>query len=115
AKIAAFDHRTVGESDVLAWHQTIGDLDPLDALDAVAAHYQHETCWLMPAHIRAYAEDAAKRRAAAERRRLLAEAGWPDSTGTTAYGPDVRDRKAEIDAALRDLAERKAITTGEQS
>lgn len=110
AKAAAFDRRTVGEADVLAWHQAIGGLEALDALDAVAAHYQHETRWLMPADIRSHAEAAAKRRAAAERRRLLTDAGWPETTGTTAYPPDTRDRKAELDAALRRLANRKAIT-----
>lgn len=111
AKAAAFDGRTVGESDILAWHQAIGDLDAIDALDAVTAHYQRETRWLMPADVRTLAEAQAKRRAAAERRQLLAEAGWPDTTGTTAYAPAARDRKAELDTALRRLANQKAITT----
>lgn len=111
AKAAAFDRRTVGESDILAWHQAISDLDPLDALDAVTAHYQHETRWLMPADVRGHAEEASKRRAASKRQRLLGDAGWPDTTGTTAYGPATRDRKAQLDTALRKLANRKAITT----
>lgn len=109
AKAAAFDRRTVGDADVLAWHQAIGDLDALDALDAVAAHYQRESRWLMPADVRQHAEAAAKRRAATERRKLLTAAGYPETTGTAAHSPDARDRKAELNAALRRIANQKSI------
>jgi hypothetical protein len=93
AKCAAFDRRTVGDTDVLAWHQAIGDLDVLDALDAVTAHYQQETRWLMPSDVRAHAEAAAKRRAYLKRRRWLTEQGYPPSQGTTAYGPPPSQRR----------------------
>lgn len=39
AKAAAFDQRTVGVSDVLAWHEAIGELDFADALAAVTRFY----------------------------------------------------------------------------
>ena len=35
---AAFDRRTTGESDVMAWHATIGDLDFADSRAAVIGH-----------------------------------------------------------------------------
>ena len=114
-KISAYDRRTIGEADVAAWHEVLGDLEAGDCLAAVAAYYTTETRWLMPADVRAYAEAAAKRRKAAARRQLLRDAGWPDSEGTTAVGPPTRDRSAEIDASLRRLAAQKAIASGTRS
>lgn len=49
---AAFDRRTVGKADVLAWHGVLGHLDYGAARDAVAGHYATETRWIMPADIR---------------------------------------------------------------
>ncbi|MBP2704450.1 hypothetical protein JOL79_11555 [Microbispora sp. RL4-1S] len=49
---AAFDRRTVGEADVIAWMAAVGDLDFADAQAAVVAHYTATTDWLMPAHVR---------------------------------------------------------------
>lgn len=68
AKIASYDRRTVGDTDILAWHEALNDLDARDALDAVTAHYRAETRWLMPADIRHHAETAANRRLQANRR-----------------------------------------------
>lgn len=52
AKAAAYDLRTVGEADVLAWHEVLSTVDFTDALTAVARHYADHTERLMPAHIR---------------------------------------------------------------
>lgn len=52
AKAAAFDQRTVGEADVLAWHETVSDLDVDDALAAVSRWYRDRSDRLMPAHLR---------------------------------------------------------------
>ena len=49
---AAFDRRTVGEADAIAWHAAIGDLRFEDCRTAVVAHYTETTDWLMPAHVR---------------------------------------------------------------
>lgn len=49
---AGRDQRTVGEADVLAWHEDIGDLDFNDAREAVSMHYRESTDRVMPAHIR---------------------------------------------------------------
>lgn len=52
AVVAAYDRRTVGESDVLAWSAALTDL-PLDPCKrAVIEYYSRETTWLMPAHLR---------------------------------------------------------------
>lgn len=49
---SSFDRRTIGESDVLAWHEAIGDLDFADVKSAIVGHYRDSTEWLMPATIR---------------------------------------------------------------
>jgi hypothetical protein len=46
---AAFDRRTIGKADVLAWHAVLGDIDPDEARNAVTAHYRDQTRWIMPA------------------------------------------------------------------
>lgn len=52
AKAAAFDQRTVGEADIMAWHEVIADLDAEDALSAVSRWYRDSTDRLMPATLR---------------------------------------------------------------
>lgn len=49
---AAYDRRTIGKTDAVAWHAVVGDL-PFDlAQQAVFAHYGESTDWIMPAHVR---------------------------------------------------------------
>lgn len=50
---AAYDNRTLGDADVLAWAQVLGDLPYTDAQNAVTAHYATETRRIMPADVRA--------------------------------------------------------------
>ncbi|MEV6073985.1 hypothetical protein AB0L80_02540 [Streptomyces sp. NPDC052069] len=59
---AAFDRRTVGESDARAWAAALNAM-PLDAdaREAVARHYADTDAWLTPAHVR---QQRAKIRAA---------------------------------------------------
>lgn len=52
AACAARDSRTIGDADVLAWHEDLGDLEYADALQAVSLHYREATERIMPAHIR---------------------------------------------------------------
>jgi len=50
---AAFDNRTVGDAEILAWLDAIGDLPFDDARAAVAAHYGADpNSRLMPGHVR---------------------------------------------------------------
>lgn len=50
--IAARDQRTIGETDVLAWHEDLGDLPFEDTRAAVSRHFRESTDRIMPAHIR---------------------------------------------------------------
>lgn len=56
AKAAGFDNRTVGDANILAWHEVLGDLDVRDCLRAITLHHSDSTEYLMPAHIRRIAE-----------------------------------------------------------
>lgn len=56
-KAAAYDRRTIGEADVAAWHEAIGDLDLEPALAAVTRHYRDTAEWLMPADVRRHAAE----------------------------------------------------------
>lgn len=49
---AAFDQRTVGEGDAMAWHAVLGDLIFADAKQAVIGHYTDTRERVMPADIR---------------------------------------------------------------
>jgi hypothetical protein len=49
---AARDRRTIGQADVAAWFEDLGDLNYADAREALGDHFRESTDWLMPAHIR---------------------------------------------------------------
>lgn len=102
AKAAAFDQRTVGEADILAWYDAIGDLDPTDALEAVSRHYRESTDRLMPAHIRRIAAQLVRERHRIEREqrdRLAIEA-------TASAAVPTQDRRADVDDLLGKLRDR---------
>lgn len=48
---AACDRRTVGPTDVLAWHELLAGIDYDDAAQAVRNHYATSPEWLMPVHV----------------------------------------------------------------
>lgn len=50
--IAARDRRTVGEADVAAWLEDVGDLAFADARAAVSRHFRESREWVMAADIR---------------------------------------------------------------
>jgi hypothetical protein len=95
AKAAAYDRRTVGEADIMAWHEAIGDLDVVDALQAVAAHYRDSTDWLMPAHVRRIAADMDRGRRLAERQAAAEAERRPVAP------PVTTDRSREVRDAVR--------------
>jgi hypothetical protein len=51
ALAAAFDQRTVGEADALAWAEALGNINQADARAAVTEHYRNETRRLMPVDV----------------------------------------------------------------
>ncbi len=57
ATCAAADRRTVGEADIIAWLQYVGDLDLADCERAVFEHYRDTNEWIMPADIRRRVKD----------------------------------------------------------
>jgi hypothetical protein len=96
-KCAAYDQRTVGEADVMAWHEILGRVDRGDALEAVRVHYGETSERAMPAHIRKLAAGIRDTREGRERqheRRLAIESG-----------PTVRDRSADVTALVRQVAD----------
>jgi hypothetical protein len=62
AKCASYDRRKIGDADVIAWFQVLGDLAYDDCIAAVIAHYGDTTDWIMPAHIRRLVMTARNRR-----------------------------------------------------
>lgn len=57
AKAAGYDNRTIGQGNMLAWHEAIGDLRLDDCLQAIALHHRSSTEYLMPVHVRRLAQD----------------------------------------------------------
>lgn len=53
AKCAAYDRRTVGETDIHAWTEALDGITYAEALEAIKRHYRIDTGWAMPGHIRA--------------------------------------------------------------
>lgn len=88
AKCAAFDRRTVGRADVLAWHEVLSDLDFAVALEAVKRWYTNNRDWIMPSDVRALAVEIRR-----ERHRDALDAPPTDT------GP-LTDRSAEIQAFI---------------
>jgi hypothetical protein len=70
--MAGRDRRTVGESDVLAWFQDVGDLDFADAREAVSLHYRESTEFMMPAHLRQRVREVRDARRRSEHHEVLA-------------------------------------------
>jgi hypothetical protein len=69
--IAAFNNRTIGEADVIAWQSVLPDVELADAEEAVRRHYAEHTEYLMPAHIRRLVRDIHT-----EREALARDTGW---------------------------------------
>lgn len=67
AKIQLGDNREVTSLVLQEWHDTIGDLDYDDAVEAVRMHRKDSTAYLMPAHVRENVRVIQRRRERAER------------------------------------------------
>lgn len=51
ALAAAYDQRTVGEADVLAWHELLTRTSLADAIEVVKSHYATQRDRLMPVDV----------------------------------------------------------------
>jgi hypothetical protein len=104
AVAAAFDSRTIGEADAMAWASALPDVAFDDARDAVIGHYADTTDRIMPAHVKA-------RVRALRRDRITVAPG----EGSVAYETEIPD--ADPDdvpaylAALREHRRRAADAT----
>lgn len=109
--IATLDRRTLGESDVIAWHGTLGDLRAQECKDAAVRHYAESTDWLMPAHIRrrvlASRQDSAMRQAIEGRDDLVPMPEW---FHTTVAEHKSRTREANLQRKERGDAPRYGET-----
>lgn len=63
--MSAYDRRTIGDGDVIAWQAVLPDASFDDCLEAVKQHYAEHTEWMMPAHVRRAVRDMSTQRAAA--------------------------------------------------
>lgn len=73
---AAYDRRTIGKTDIAAWHRALERFDYDDAAEAVVEHYEHHTEQVMPAHVSAYCRKRGNERA--DRHALPTAAGVSD-------------------------------------
>lgn len=107
-KAAAYDRRTVGEAEALAWHQIVGDLDYADALEAVSRHYAETDRWLMPVHLRDHARRVRLERVEAAPvcqtcgQSTVGRYHLRHCAGQTAIGA-AQDRKADVEQLLAEV------------
>lgn len=104
--IAARDQRTVGETDVLAWHEDLGDLPFEDARAAVSRHFRDSTDRIMPAHIRRQVRIIRDERRASSEVAALPPGRFEDDPDRDERIRRNLDRMREL---LNDLAAKRSI------
>lgn len=97
----AYDRRTVGQADIAAWSEAARRAGWTfnRAADAIHAHYADTSKWLMPGHV-------------TERIRLSSKQPAPVDEALRELGaapPASAERRAEVMAEVRKLADRKAM------
>ena len=103
--MAAFDRRTVGDADVIAWQAVLDDVPFADALEAVKQHYREGEAWLMPVHVRKAVRAMQAEREAAARSTGWApgQAGVPKDQALPAVRVTDRLSLSDLPAAVADL------------
>lgn len=99
---SAYDRRSVGEADVAAWSEAAnraGWTFPR-ALDALHEHFATSTAWLMPGHVTQLIRARAARPSDTPVDEVLSLPSAP---------PASPERRAELMAKIRKLADRKAM------
>jgi hypothetical protein len=105
---AAYDRRTVGEADVIAWFRVLGDLPYTGCEAAVIAHYTDSSDWIMPADIRRRVRQAQAHEADQQHLRQLLD---PDAHRAQIAAADSAFLR-KLRARRGDLAELKSIDSG---
>lgn len=91
--MAAYDRRTIGEADVIAWHAALdGHVTPGIAREAITRHYRRSSDWLDPARLLTAAREI--------RRERIATAGQPDYPPGLTYAEELNWRAAWLRAVL---------------
>lgn len=108
ATIAAFNNRTVGEHDVMAWQSVLSDVALADAEEAVRRHFAESTDWMMPAHVRHLVRDIARERVVAATATGWApgQAGVPKDQALPEVTTGGRLALGDLPAAVADLLAR---------
>jgi len=106
--MSAFDRRTIGDGDVIAWQAILPDAAFADCLEAVKQHYAENTEWMMPAHVRRAVRDMASQREAAARATGWApgQAGVPRGQALPEAARGERLALSDLPAAVADLVAR---------
>lgn len=107
--VQAFDQRTVGDADVIAWQSILPDAALADVEEAVRQHYAEQTDRIMPAHVRRLVRDIERARQVSKwapgQHGVLREQAYPEITSGARLtmadlSPDVVDLLAQLRAAL---------------
>jgi hypothetical protein len=107
--MSAYDRRTIGDGDVIAWQAVLPDASFEDCLTAVKDYYAEQTEWMMPAHVRRLVRDIERARQVSKwapgQHGVLREQAYPEITSGARLtmadlSPDVVDLLAQLRAAL---------------
>lgn len=109
---AARDSRTVGDADVLAWFEDLGDLDFEDARQAVSMHYRESTDRIMPAHIRRVCRIIRDKRRAGQTIASLPPGRTEDDP---ARAKTIAANKQKLEAVLAEIARRRSVPAGDDA
>lgn len=101
--IAAFNNRTIGEGDVVAWQSVLSDVPLADAEEAVRRHFAEQTDWLMPAHIRRGVRDIQRERDVAATKWAPGQFGVPKDEAMPEIERGARLTAADVSPKVVDL------------
>jgi hypothetical protein len=106
--MSAFDRRTIGDGDVIAWQAVLPDASFADCLEAVKRYYAEHTTWMMPAHIRRLVRDIVTEREMAARATGWApgQAGVPKDQALPEVTRGERLALSDLPAAVAELVAR---------
>lgn len=106
--VQAFDQRTVGEADVIAWQSLLSDAAQADVEEAIRQHYAEETVRIMPAHVRRAVRDMVSQREAEARATGWApgQAGVPKDQAVPEVVSGGRLALDDLPSAVADLVAR---------
>lgn len=106
--MSAFDRRTIGDGDVIAWQAVLSDASFEDCVEAVKRYYAEQTEWMMPAHVRRLVRDIHGEREAMARATGWApgQAGVPKDQALPEVPTGERLALSDLPAAVADLISR---------